>query len=121
MRRRPAGDVEDLALARAKAEARDLVTRYPELRSQRTAEFLAGEGGTMPTARDLAHLTLRLPHAHVARLEALVPKIADAPELATVGRVTRSDVLRLAVLRGLAALEEEYQARAQGRLPGVEG
>jgi hypothetical protein len=88
---------------RALAELRRLVEEHPELR-QRTAAFLAGD----PTAEELAELQaaepaatarveLDLPREVLRRATALVPQ-ADPPELATV--------LRLAVLHGLAVLEE---------------
>ncbi len=115
------GDVADLAFERAKAEARELLQQHPSLRSGRTAAFLAGEG---QEAEKMARprggkeqLTVRLPEGHLARLEALAPALADAPELATAGAVTRSDVLRLAILRGLEQLEAEYAGQPQ--LPGV--
>lgn len=54
-------------------------------------------------------LTVRVPQALVDRLDALVPLLADAPELATAANVTRSDALRLCVLRGLEVLEAEHE------------
>lgn len=106
---RPAGEVADLALERAKAEARALMTRYPSLRSERTAAFLAGDKEEPPPmAREArSPINLRLPPALIARADALLPLAGEAPELAMAGTVTRSDVLRLAVLRGLAQLEVE--------------
>lgn len=61
-------------------------------------------------------LTVRVPQALVDRLDALVPLLGDAPELATAANVTRSDALRLCVLRGLEALEAEHNApKGKGR------
>jgi len=53
-------------------------------------------------------LTVRVPQALVARLDALVPLLTDEPELATKSTITRSDALRLCVLRGLDVLEREH-------------
>lgn len=66
-------------------------------------------------ADHLRNVSLRLPPPLVARLEALVPLAGAVPELVTVGAATRSDVLRVAVLRGLADLEAELTG--QPRLP----
>ena len=61
-------------------------------------------------------MTVRVPQALVDRLDALVPLLADVPELATKANVTRSDALRLCVLRGLEALEAEHKApKGKGR------
>jgi len=52
---------------------------------------------------------LRLPSDALARAEALIPALAKDPMLRAAGRgVSRSVVLRLAVLRGLDSLEAEY-------------
>lgn len=68
----------------------------------------------------LVNVSLRLPPPMVSRLDALVPQAAAAPELVTVGTPTRSDLLRVAVLRGLASLEAELTEHP--RLPlGEEG
>jgi len=50
---------------------------------------------------------VRLTTAMVERLDALLPELANSPELAMVQKVTRSDALRLCVLRGLDVLEQE--------------
>jgi hypothetical protein len=43
------------------------------------------------------------------RADKLLPKIAGDRTLATVGRITRSTVLKLALMRGLDALEQEHK------------
>lgn len=53
-------------------------------------------------------VNLRLPDALLARVDAMVPCVGAASELATVVTITRSDVLRLALLRGMAQIEAEY-------------
>lgn len=120
----------DLARARA-AEERlaELLAEKPHL-AERTAAMLAGdlpcpdlddeeEPEPMPRPRGAKEqLTIRLPAGHIERLDALAPKVADAPELAMADGVTRSDVVRLAVLRGLEQLEAEYAGHPA--LPGLE-
>ena len=56
-------------------------------------------------------IAIRVPEELVERADALVEAIAADPELSAFGRVTRSSVLRLALLRGLATLEEEHPLR----------
>ncbi len=65
----------------------------------------------MPAAREpLNAVNLRLPKHMLERAEALRKCVVHAPELAILPNVTRSDVLRLALLRGLEYLEAEYEA-----------
>ncbi len=52
-----------------------------------------------------AFMGVRLPRALVARVDALAARMHRR----AVSRVTRSDVVRLALLRGLDALEAEYK------------
>jgi hypothetical protein len=54
---------------------------------------------------------VRLPAAILERLAALVPRLARRGDLSAL-RLTRSSVLRLALLRGLAQLEREGKAAA---------
>ena len=51
---------------------------------------------------------LRFEREVLKRADALIPKLKKG-ELAPVGTVSRNMVLRLAVLRGLDALEAEYK------------
>ncbi|MGH7789172.1 MAG: hypothetical protein ACRERC_20045 [Candidatus Binatia bacterium] len=51
---------------------------------------------------------LRFDKDLLKRADNLIPKLKKG-ELAPVGTVSRNMVLRLAVLRGLAALEAEYK------------
>jgi hypothetical protein len=53
-------------------------------------------------------MRLRLPQSVADRADALIARLAQHPELAAAGRVTRATVLRLAMMRGLALLEQEY-------------
>lgn len=59
--------------------------------------------------------TLRLPKSLVERADALIDVLAEDEEALLLGRVSRSIVLRLAVLRGLEQLEGQVAARAPKR------
>lgn len=54
--------------------------------------------------------SLRLPVELLDRADALVPFVATWPELGAHGKVSRSTVIRVALMRGLAALEAEASA-----------
>ncbi len=60
-------------------------------------------------SKDPTPSSLRLPPELLSRADVLLPLIAQDAELRTFGRVSRSSVLRLAVLRGLEALETQYR------------
>ena len=59
-------------------------------------------------------LVIRVPTALAHRIDALTPALAAHPELGSVGRVTRSAVVRLALARGLACLERSAKRRQGG-------
>src|SRR5262245_34273567 len=65
-------------------------------------------GATMSAARADATITLRLPRALRERARRLRRRMGSSP-LAAVGTVTESAVLKLALARGLDALEAEYR------------
>ncbi len=52
-------------------------------------------------------IQLRLPQSIVGRADALLALLLEDPALTAMGRVTRTSVLRLAILRGLEVLENE--------------
>lgn len=60
-----------------------------------------GEGGT-------EQITIRVNKDALKRADALARKVAKDSGVAALGRVTRSTVLKLAIARGLEALEAEY-------------
>jgi len=60
-------------------------------------------------------VTLRLPQSLVDRADALTDALARDEEALLLGRVSRSIVLRLALLRGLEVLESQVAGRAAGR------
>ena len=55
-------------------------------------------------------VVIRMPSALAARLDRLIPALAESGPLAAAGRVTRSTVARLALARGLDALEAAERA-----------
>lgn len=61
---------------------------------------------------DTTIITVRLPQSFVDRADALIDNLAKEEESLLLGRVSRSIVLRLAVLRGLEALEAQVARRA---------
>jgi len=54
-------------------------------------------------------VNLRLPKHMLERADDLRQHAAHAPEMAVLPNITRSDVLRLAILKGLERLEAEYE------------
>lgn len=69
-------------------------------------------------------VSMRLPDEVTRRADALVEALAERDEFrAAAGGVTRSTVIRLAILRGLDALEAESRrvdsARARSKAPGA--
>ena len=52
-------------------------------------------------------ITLRLPQSLVDRADTLINQLAEDEEALLLGRVSRSIVLRLAILRGLETLEAQ--------------
>jgi hypothetical protein len=92
----------------AEAEIASILQRSPGIQ-ERTARFFESEGVMSEPEKLGVNLVLKVAPSVLERAETLQPKIAqDAPYRAT-GRLTRSAVLRLALLRGLEALENEYQ------------
>lgn len=54
-------------------------------------------------------VAVRIPNDLAKRIDRLMPRISKDSTLATFGRVSRSSVVKLALLRGVAALEAEYK------------
>ncbi len=113
--------VDLAAVQQALADIRQVLADCPEVR-ERTAAFLASDPDEQTlselqeaTTMTQNPLTLRIPEGMLERLDALVPVIASAPELATVATVKRSDVIRVCLLRGLAVLESEYPAKPKAK------
>ena len=58
---------------------------------------------------------LRLPKGTLERASRLAPALGEDPQFAAFGSVSKSMVLRLATLDGLAALEHRYQSKRKKR------
>lgn len=88
---------------------RDLL-RDPRLR-RRTQDALASgelERATEPGDDEMntEQISLRLPSSLLERCDALAERLRVDPDLAAMGRVTRTMVIRLALQRGLDQLEK---------------
>lgn len=69
---------------------------------------------------DSSIVTLRLPKALLSRADSLVPRLRENDDIFVVGRLSRSVVLRLAVLRGLEQMEaEQPRAKSAARAPAA--
>lgn len=83
--------------------------------AERTMAMLAGDlacpAPENSNVRDEIPTSVRLPADLVKRLDALIPKLERVPALAALGALTRSKVLRLALVRGVDALEAEHSKR----------
>ena len=63
----------------------------------------------MADRNDFRNLSMRVPDAWLQRADALAARLelARPPEMAILGTVSRADVIRLALARGLAELERQ--------------
>lgn len=107
-------------------QARALLTGRPDLQA-RFGAYLEGTGPTMApkkstkakTGTNEVMLTFRVPPELVARVDALVTRLADDLDVAvTMGRLTRSGVMRLALMEGVKYLEARHwkpPRRTKGR------
>ena len=57
---------------------------------------------------------LRLPQELLDWADRLLPQVAADPKLAAVGRITRSAVLRMALVKGLESMEYTYAPKKKG-------
>lgn len=93
---------------RALGRLADMLRADPAM-ADRAARWMRGDltgGSHMPTPGKRA---IRLPDELMNRADRLVPLLQRDPELLAIGaRVSTSLVLRLAIVRGLDALEREY-------------
>ena len=53
-------------------------------------------------------VSVRLTPEMVKRLDRLVPKIARDPAIAAIGNISRSTVIKMALVDGLVGLEKRY-------------
>ncbi len=54
-------------------------------------------------------VAVRIPNDLAKRIDRLMLKVGKDPTLATFGRVSRSSVVKLALLKGVEQLEREYK------------
>lgn len=107
----------DLARVRgAEERLAEHVRRRPDL-AARTAHFLAGNLSvetmeTMMVGPFEKPTQIRLPRDVHERAAALVSRLEEDPELRALGRMSKTAVLRLAVLHGLEVLEQRVQRHA---------
>jgi hypothetical protein len=66
-------------------------------------------------------VTLRLPPDLLERAERLLPGLGRDPRLSALASLSRSQVLRLALLEGLQVLERRYRATERDPGDGSEG
>ena len=59
--------------------------------------------------RSRTPLSVRIPDDLAKRLDRLVPKMHKHATFSTIGRVSRSSVVKLALLRGVEQLEAEFK------------
>jgi len=107
----PADLDRERRIRRELAELRRLIEGNPRL-AERTAAMLRGDleapGLEEPKMNGAEEqVSIRVPEGTQARAEALVPALNEAPEFKVL-RCTKSAILRLAILRGLEALEAEH-------------
>lgn len=96
-------------------ELRALLASDPDL-AARTAAMLDGELPCPALEEPMdPTLTIRLPEEIMARADALIPALEADPAIRAHGRVTRSTAIRIAILRGLDALEADTRATRKDR------
>jgi hypothetical protein len=96
----------NLEAERDYARLKELLTAHPEI-MERTFAALNEE---IPMGRIEQSLTIRVDASMVEQMDELVPVVAAMPEFAVVGRITRSTVARLAIMKGLEVLREQSKA-----------
>ena len=79
--------------------------------AERTMDALAGTIPGLTMTDDTVHIPVRMPAPMLARLEALEPFVKSLPELSLKSKVSRSDLIRIAILKGIEALEKEQESR----------
>ena len=84
----------------------EVLARCPDV-IERTARYFAGELEEGAMVKE--QTTIMLDAEMLERAEALVEAVARIPTVAIGGRVTRSTVIRLALLRGMDVLEQELK------------
>ena len=120
-RRRPS-DLSRDRIRAALATLEQALAENPEL-ARRSHAVVAGrlpapELEEQPTRSNDKQVAIRLSTALLKRAEKLAQKLATDPSHSSVYRVSRSAVLRRALLRGLEALEAEVSAEQERAAKG---
>ncbi|MCA9000545.1 MAG: hypothetical protein KDB61_01385 [Planctomycetes bacterium] len=92
------------------------IEQNPEI-AERTARYLVGEleGDPMPEKENTGDAIVRVPRELADRCEALLPSLNADPEIRALGkRVSRAMAVRLALLRGIEALERKAKTNGKG-------
>jgi hypothetical protein len=92
----------------------ETLANHPEI-GERTAAFLASEPSrnTVDALRDDTldyTLVVKVHRSLLDRAEQLRPSLSASPQFQATGRLTRSAVIRLAILKGLEVLERDVSA-----------
>lgn len=109
------GGPVDLDRVRSALARLDVLVESGTLDLDRTAAWLSGdlpEGPTMTSTRDDVPTSLRVPRSLLDRADALREPLSSDPTVVALAGprgVSRSIVLRLAVERGIAALEADVR------------
>ena len=81
----------------------------PSVSADRTARYLAGQ--LDGEEAEMKTHPVKVPTALLGRAEALIDRLTAHPELMEWGRVTKTAVVRVALARGLRALEKDLDRR----------
>ncbi len=115
-RRRPTDLPRERRIRAGLATLKQALAGNPEL-ARRTRAALAGRLPAPdleePTMSNEEQVTIRLPTALLDRAEKLAKKLATDPTHSTAFRVTRAAALRMALHRGIEALEADLAAKAK--------
>lgn len=116
-----AASVADIGRARrvrrALDELRELAQTNPRVLEYLTGELAGPEEVQVPRPKTLGKATvttLRVSDALLTRIEALRRPLERDPEHAPRGRLSQSDLLRLCLLQGVAALERRVSRERNG-------
>ncbi len=94
--------VISLEVERDYARLKELLLQHPEI-VERTFATLNEE---IPMARNDEQVVIRLPTDLLAEVDALIPMVERMPEYAAVGKITRSFVMRVVILKGVEAMRK---------------
>jgi hypothetical protein len=114
--RRPTDLVRERRIRATLRSLKEALDRDPEL-ARRTHAALTGRLAAPDleeqTMSNEDQVTIRLPKGFLERAERVAKKLAADPAHSTPFRVSRAAVLRMALLRGVEALEADVAAKAK--------